>query len=134
MGLSNNKLQRMINGNRGRFGFKLAVWNCDRGLLGADGASSKFQDIKQFIFKNKPHLFGIIETDIFSPLSNHHRVNKFDMDTVKSMLNISGYSIEFPATWDTMGQARMLVYVSNDIIYEKKGSNNQIDDLPTITF
>ena len=32
-GLSINKLQKIINGNRRSNGYKLAVWNCGRGLF-----------------------------------------------------------------------------------------------------
>jgi preprotein translocase subunit SecG len=32
-GLKPNKLQKIINGNRRSLGYKLAVWNCGRGLL-----------------------------------------------------------------------------------------------------
>ena len=96
IGLSCNKLQNIINGNRKTFGFKLAVWNCERGLLGVDGASPKFQDIKNYIMKNKPHTFGIIEPDIFGLHSR--RLQKFDTETVKSLLYIPGYSLELPTT------------------------------------
>ena len=99
----------------------------------ADGASSKFQDIKQFVANKKPHLFGIIEADIFSPTSNQNRLNKFDKATVKSLLSISGYSIELPDTWDEYGQARLLVYVCNDIISVRKRTDLLNKDLPTIT-
>ena len=88
LGLSNNKLLKMINGNRRSLGYKLAVWNCERGLLGLDGASEKLQDIKQFIERKKPHVFGIIETDIFSPKSEKNRISKFDTAAVRSHLNI----------------------------------------------
>ena len=32
-GLSVNKIQKIINGNRRSVGYKLAVWNCGRGLV-----------------------------------------------------------------------------------------------------
>ena len=133
LGLSNNKLQSIINGNRRSLGYKLAIWNCERGLIGAAGPSSKLQDIKNFIENKKPHVLGIIETDIFSPKSQNRRRSKFNTAEVKSNLNIEGYSLELPCTWETHGQARILVYVSNDIKYKKKVLSNSDNDLPSIT-
>ena len=132
-GLSNNKLQCIINGNRRTIGYKFAVWNCERGLLGGKGPTSKLQDIKLFIQKKKPHVFGIIESDIYSPKSTNRRINRFTTAEVKSYLNIDGYTLELPDTWDTHGQARLLAYVSNDIKYNRKILVNSHTDLPSIT-
>ena len=131
-GLSTNKLQKIINGNRRSLGYKLAVWNCGGGLLGPAGPSNKLEDIKMLIENKKPHVLGIIETDLFSPESNHRRTCKFDSTTVRSLLYVPGYSLEFPSTWHSHGQARILVYVSNDIKYCIKDSQHQ-NDLPSIT-
>ena len=57
-GLNNNELQKMINGNRKTNGYKLAVWNCGRGLLYGDSATDKFQDIKLYIKNNSPHVLA----------------------------------------------------------------------------
>ena len=64
-GLSNNKIQKIINGNRRIIGYKLALWNCSRGLI-QDGFSSKLEEIKQFVDLKKPHCFAIIESDIYN--------------------------------------------------------------------
>ena len=133
-GLSNNKLQHIINGNRRSLGYKLALWNCERGLIGPDGVSPKLQDIKKYISINRPHLFGIIEADIFGPMSNHRRLHKFDTDTLKSLLSIPGYSIELPSTWDLYGQARIVVFVSNEVKCVRRKSPQIVQDLPSITF
>ena len=63
-GLSINKIQKIINGNRRVTGYKLAVWNCSRGLV-QDGFSNKLVEIKQFIESKKPHCFAVIEADIY---------------------------------------------------------------------
>ena len=133
LGLSNNKLQCLINDNRRALGYKLAVWNCGRGLLSGDSVSSKFQDIKLYIQSKTPHVFGVIETDIHSPLSSANRTNKFTTSEVKSNLDIPGYSLLFPPTWEAYGQARILVYVSNDIKYKVKRLTNSHNDLPSIS-
>ena len=43
-GLSINKFQKIINGNRRSIGYKLAVWNCGRGLV-QEGSSIKLREI-----------------------------------------------------------------------------------------
>ena len=58
---------------------------------------------------------------------------KYDNAAVKSHLSVPGYSLEFPRTWDTHGQARLLVYISNEIKYTRKESPQHHDDLPNIT-
>ena len=55
-GLSVNKIQKIINGNRRSVGYRLAVWNCARGLV-QDGFSHKLHEIKQFITEKKPICF-----------------------------------------------------------------------------
>ena len=58
-GPSINKIQKIINGNRRSIGYKLAVWNCGRGLV-QEGFSIKLREIKQFLESKKPHCFGVI--------------------------------------------------------------------------
>ena len=74
LGMTVNKLQKMYNGNRRAVGYKFAVWNCGRGLV-QDVFSTKLEEVKQFITKNKPHCFGIIESDFFSTLSQNRSKN-----------------------------------------------------------
>ena len=82
LGISTNKLQKMINGNRRNVGYKLAVWNCGRGLI-QDGFSVKLNEIKQFIETRKPHCFGIIESDLYSPNSQVNRTKKYTTDEIR---------------------------------------------------
>ena len=71
-GLSVNKIQKIVNGNRRSVGYKLAVWNCGRGLV-QDGFSPKLHEIKQFIIDKKPQCLGIIESDLYGHLSQVNR-------------------------------------------------------------
>ena len=70
-GPSINKFQKIINGNRRSVGYKLAMWNCGRGLV-QEGFSVKFHEIKQFLETKRPHCFGIIESN----LSQQSKPNK----------------------------------------------------------
>ena len=131
LGCSENKLQKIINGNRRAIGYKLAVWNCGRGLV-QDGFSNKLSEIKQFIGSKKPHCFAIIESDFYSHISPINRFRKYTTDEIREKLKIDGYSIELPQTWATHGQARLICYVSNDIKYSRKIFKNN-DHIPSIT-
>ena len=45
-GLSMNKMAKIVNGNHSQQGYKLAVWNCGRGLL-QEETSPKLLEIKK---------------------------------------------------------------------------------------
>ena len=131
LGCSENKLQKIINGNRRSVGYKLAVWNCGRGLV-QDGFSHKLFEIKQFIESKKPHCFCIIESDFYSHTSPINRFRKYSTHEIREKLKIDGYKIEFPQTWATHGQARLICYVSDEIKYTRKIFQNN-DHIPSIT-
>ena len=132
LGNTANKLQKIINGNRRSLGYKLGLWNCGRGLLNATGGTSKFSDVKLLIQNKKPHALGLIETDIFGPNSNNNS-KKFTTSEIQDLLKIDGYSIKFPATWDSHGIARVLVYVSNDVKSKQIFLNSNHEDLPSVS-
>ena len=127
-----NKLTHALNGNRRSIGYKLAVWNCGRGLI-KENFSTKLQEIKQFIENKKPHCYGVIESDIFSHISPINRNRKYTTEEVREKLKIDGYSIEFPQTWEAHGQARLICYVSDDIKYTRKYFDPQFSHIPSIT-
>ena len=131
-GLSINKIQKIVNGNRRSVGYKLAVWNCGRGLV-QQGYSIKLNEIKQFIEAKKPHCFAVIESDFYCHNSEINRLNKYTTNEIREMLKIDGYKIEFPKTWDTHGQARLICYVSEDIKYKRKYFNQDHDHIPSIS-
>ena len=90
-GLSINKFQKMINGNRRSVGYKLAVWNCGRGLV-QEGFSVKFHEVKQFLETKHPHCFGIIESDLHSHQSQTNRV-KYSTAELREYLKVDGYNL-----------------------------------------
>ena len=124
-------MQKIINGNRRIVGYKIAAWNCSRGLV-QDGFSNKHAEIKQFIQLRKPHCFAVIETDFYGHQSALNR-RKYSTAEIREKLKIDGYKIEFPSTWDTHGQARLICYVSEDIKYSRKQLNDGLDHIPSIT-
>ena len=132
--MDTNTLCHTITGNRRRLGYKLAMWNSRKGLIAknSDSDSSKLIDIKLFVEKHNPHLFGIIESDLHSPNSRIHRHSTYNTEEVKSKLKIDGYKIELPDSWEYHGQARILVYVRDDVNYTRK-TMLVGNDLPNVT-
>ena len=110
--MNSSSTTHAINGNRRRVGYRLSFWNCRKKLLNHHiNETSKFVDVKCFIQKHKPHVFGLIESDLHSPLSNCIRKNKFSTEEVIDELKIDEYSLVFPDTWNHFGQARIVAYV-----------------------
>ena len=131
-GPSVNKIQKIINGNRRAVGYKLAVWNCGRGLV-KEGFSTKLHEIKQFIETKKPHCYCIIESDFYGHNSPLNRFRKYTTEEIREKLKINGYRIEFPQTWESHGQARLICYVSEDIKYTRKHFDPRFNNIPSIT-
>ena len=131
LGLSINKMLKIINGNRRNKGFKLAVWNCGRGIITDDGPD-KLADIQEFIDSKRPHCLGIIESDLFGMNSDLNR-KKYTKLEIEEKLGIDGYRIELPSSWEAYGQARIICYVSNDIKCQRIRLNDGKDHIPSIT-
>ena len=74
-GKSINSLMHALFGNK-QIGYRVAAWNCRRGLLNPDGSQSpKINDIQLYLQKHQLHLFGIIESDLHGPRSRIRRKN-----------------------------------------------------------
>ena len=130
-----NKLEHSLHGNR-NIGYKIASWNCNRGLISnnIETESDKLVDIKLFIEKHKPHLMAVIESDIHGPRSRTRRQNYFTSDEIHDKLHIDGYRIELPNTWKKHDQARIIVYINDQIRAKKVDLTAEVEDLPTMTF
>ena len=128
-----NALCHNLFGNRRRLSYKLALWNCRKGLLGDNNFdSSKLTEIKLFIQKHSPHTFAIVESNIHASYSHIKRRNTFNTNEIHSKLHIDGYKIELPDTWTHFGQARLLVYVREDVNYKRQKMPKDMD-LPNVT-
>ena len=78
---TSSALCQALFGNIRRLGYKLALWNCRKGLLGnEDFVSTKLIEIKNFIDKHSPHTLGIIESDIHSSRSQVRRKRTFNKE------------------------------------------------------
>ena len=131
---SNNSISHALFGNRRRLGYKLSIWNCRKGLISnRDFDTPTVVDIKRFVEKNRPHIFGIIESNLHSVKSRCEWKRKVTQKEIEDKLKIDGYNIELPDTWDAYGQARILVYVSEDLNYKRKFMDPNFKDLPNVT-
>ena len=129
-----NKTCHMVNGNRKVPGYKIAGWNCGRGLMSRNGKKTdKIADIKLFIEQNKPGLLGVIESDIHGLNSPSNRVTRFSKDDILDQLSIEGYSILLPDTWESYNQARIIVFARDDIKVKKRVNPDDVLDLPSMT-
>ena len=119
-----------LNGNK-KIGYNVASWNCRRGLIDPDGSpSSKLTDIQMYLQKHQLHVFGIIEADLHGPKSRIYRRNPLTTSDVHDKLQIDGYFILLPQSWYSFDQARILIYVREDVkIKEIKGPA----DLPSLS-
>ena len=130
--LETNFFWRMLNGN-GR-SLNISAWNCRRGLLDKDNeATEKLLEIEQYIEENKLHALCIIESDLHSATSRVKRNNPANTETIHARLRIEGFSIILPDTWDSHGQARIMLYIKEDVRYEIIRNPRDCNDLPSIS-
>ena len=61
------------------------------------------------------------------------RKTKFTTDEIYENLKVEGYSIIIPDTWHLFNQARIIVYVSDDINFKKREIPDGVNFLPNIT-
>ena len=131
---TSNGLVHALNGNR-RIGYKVAVWNCRRGLLTHGGApSTKVTDIQLYIQKHQLEVFGIIESDLHGANSRHHRVRPLTTIDINQKLKIEGYNILLPQSWQSHAQARIIVYIKEGIQIKERKLKPENSDLPSISF
>ena len=57
----------------------------------------------------------------------------FIKDDIFGQLKVEGDTILLPVTWDTFGQARIIVYAKDDIKIKQRKNPDSIKDLPSIT-
>ena len=122
-----NKIMHSMVGNI-KQGYRFAAWNCRKGLLLPDNTESlKLDDIQSFLLKYDIHLFGLIECDIKA--SGFYTCKQDILDNLK----INGYNVKLPLSWSIHNQARIIVYVKDDLKVKWKDLRIQDSDLPSIS-
>ena len=134
--MSVNKIMKMINGNinRNKNIIKIAMWNCRRGLVNSDKcASHKVAKIKHFLYSENIHVLGVVEADLHSSKSRFLNRQKLTTDEVHNILKIEGYILYLPKCWQVHGQARIVMYVKNNVSTKIKDVSLNQSDLQTMT-
>ena len=105
---SMNSLLHALFGNR-QIGYRVAAWNCRKGLLNPDGSqSNKITDIQKYLQKHQLHMFGIIESDLHGVNSRMRRRNPLSTKDIHKKLHII-----IPQSWYSYDQARVIAYVKD---------------------
>lgn len=94
-----NKMTHSLQGNRELI---LTHWN-----MGSSRLVSKIGDIRDYIYHNKPDVFGISESN-------------FTADDSKGEVEVGGYTTILPPMYTdpVLGQARVIVYVRSSLTYK----------------
>ena len=105
-----NKLTHALSGNK-KVGYKYLAWNCGRGFL----SEQKIDDLKVTINRHKPHLVGVSEVDLHRNDNNsdHFATNYLSTEQLHEKLQIQGYKIFLPKSWEILGNARIIVYAKD---------------------
>ena len=112
-----NALVHSLYGNR-RIGYKIGFWNCRKKLISSNSFdTNKLTDIKAYFGKNQPHVFAIIESDLFGVNSECNRNQKFTTEQVQSKLRIDGYRIVLPKSWYCHGLAKPILFYIFYVIF-----------------
>ena len=94
-----NCIARIINGNSKR-GVKTIHLNI-RSLY------NKVCEVKRLVKQENHHILGISEAEL---KKSHHSLNS---------VKISGYDLILPKSWETIGKARVIVFIKNSVEYEQ---------------
>ena len=70
---------------------------------------NKVSEVKNLILQEKPHILGISEAEL---RKQSHQISK---------LKVPGYDLLLPKSWDTVGKARLVVYIKKTLDYEQLG-------------
>ena len=118
-GVTNNKLVRMINGNR-RQGYNIGMWNCRRGLIeGEKNSSTKFVEVTHFLQSKKLHILCLIEADLHGATSRYKRRHPLTTKDINDNLGVPGYKLLLPKTWEVHGQARIMIIAKGNLQMKK---------------
>ena len=132
-GLSSNKIAHMINGNRGR-SYNIGMWNCRKGLVDRENLpTAKMKDVKDFLGSNDLQVMCLIEADLHGMTSRIRRVNPITAKKIEENLKVENYRIVLPQSWQAPGQARILLYVREDLNLKVKPLARENADLPSVS-
>ena len=95
-------------------------------------ATYKMVEVNQFIEEHNLHLLCLVETGLHGPASRIIRRNSITTQGILSSLQIEGYRIILPKTWQYHNQARLILFAKDDLKVTEKVTPREFSDLPTI--
>ena len=75
-----------------------------------------------------------MESDLHGHESRQHRAKPLSTQDVHRKLQIDGYYILLPQSWQTHGQARIFIYIKDGIQVKERKLAHTDTDLPSISF
>ena len=132
-GLNSNKLAHMLNGNRNR-SYNIGMWNCRKGLVDKESLpTAKINDVKDFLRMNNLQVMCLIEADLHGMTSRIRRVNPITSKKIEENLKVENYKIILPQSRQAHGQARVLLYIRENINLKVKPLARENTDLPSVS-
>ena len=89
--------------------------------------------MKDFLRTNDIQVMCLIEADLHGITSRIRRVNPITGKKIEENLEIENYRIVLPLSWQAHGQARVLLYVREDITLKVKPLARENTDLPSVS-
>ena len=89
--------------------------------------------VKEFIEEHNLHLLCLVESGLHGPASRIRRRNPITTQGILSNLQIEGYRIILPKTWQHLNQAKLILFAKNDLKVTEKVTPREFSDLSTIT-
>ena len=103
-------------------------------INGKGEASTKVDEIKQFVYKRNLHMLCVIEADLHSRMSRSKRRTVVTGKDIEVELAIPGYKIYLPATWKCHGQSRIIVFAKDELKVSERPLGTSLSDLPMLSF
>ena len=90
-------------------------------------------EVKQFIQSKHLHVLCVVESDLHSPLSRYIRRHPLNTGEVQSILQVPGYKILLPKSWQVHGQARIIIFAKEELQVKIRDIGVHNSDLPTLS-
>ena len=92
------------------------MWNCREGLTNKENLpTAKIVDVKDFLSTNDLQILCLIEADLHGVTSRVRRIKPITSREIEENLKVENYKTLLPRSWQAHGQARILLYVRDDI-------------------
>ena len=110
------------------------MWNCRKGLINKENLpTTKIVDVKDFLSANDLQILCLIEADLHGITSRVKRIKPITSREIEENLKVENYKTLLPQSWQAHGQARILLYVRDDISLKVKPLTRSDTDLPSVS-